>query len=249
MQDHVDANLLFLGTELGLYVTTDGGDAWFKYDQGVPTVSVMDMAIQQRENDLILGTHGRSVIIIDDYSPLRGLNEKSFEAEFTLLGVTDGQQYVSNRVPSSRFWGDAAYVGDNEAYGVTINVMVSGQHLVHPDFDLEKARLLAKAEQAKKDKNNKKDENMVIKALADKALFNVIDNKEEHPATKLLDAADKLVKKWMRWKKIYVLLPKPKVLWTEAIKSIVTFSWHLDMWAALMVNHHLLLKFICERQR
>ena len=151
-QDHVDENLLFLGTELGLYVSTDAGDSWFKYDHKVPTVSVMDMAIQQRENDLVLGTHGRSIIVIDDYSALRGLSADSFKASFKLINVADGQQYVTNRAPSSRFWGDAAYVGENEAYGVTLTLMASGQHLMHPDEDKEKLRLLNKAKQEKTEK-------------------------------------------------------------------------------------------------
>lgn len=167
VQDHVDEDLLFLGTELGLYASTDGGDSWFKYDNGVPTVSVMDMAIQQRENDLVLGTHGRSVIVVDDYSPLRGLTEKSFKQSLKLLSTSDGQQYVATRAPSSRFWGDAAYVGDNEVYGVTLNVMASGDHLVHPDEDKEKARKLAQAKKAKakKDDANEKAD----KPLSDKA--------------------------------------------------------------------------------
>ncbi|REL26463.1 hypothetical protein DXX93_07625 [Thalassotalea euphylliae] len=171
VQDHVDEDLLFLGTELGLYASTDGGDSWFKYDQNVPTVSVMDMAIQQRENDLVLGTHGRSVIVIDDYSPLRGLNEKSFNSSLKLLSVGDGQQYVSSRAPSTRFWGDAAYVGDNEVYGVTINVMASGDHLTHPDADKEKARQLAKAKKAANKDSGKKDE----KPLSEKARVTVKD--------------------------------------------------------------------------
>ncbi|MFD2166330.1 hypothetical protein ACFSJY_08625 [Thalassotalea euphylliae] len=172
VQDHVDEDLLFLGTELGLYATTDGGDSWFKYKNGVPTVSVMDMAIQQRENDLVLGTHGRSVIVVDDYSPLRGLNEKSFDESFKLLSVGDGQQYVSSRAPSTRFWGDADYVGENEVYGVTLNVMASGDHLKHPDAEKEKARQLAKAEKAKADKasKDKKDDK---KPLSDKARVTV----------------------------------------------------------------------------
>ena len=169
VQDHVDENLLFLGTELGLYATTDGGDSWFKYDQGVPTVSVMDLAIQQRENDLVLGTHGRSVIVIDDYSPLRGLNEDSFNASLKLLSAGDGQQYVSSRAPSTRFWGDAAYVGDNEVYGVTVNVMASGDHLAHPDADKEKARQLAKAQKNADSKAAKKEDGDKEKSLSDKA--------------------------------------------------------------------------------
>jgi photosystem II stability/assembly factor-like uncharacterized protein len=175
VQDHVDEDLLFLGTELGLYVSTDGGDSWFKYDQGVPTVSVMDMAIQQRENDLVLGTHGRSVIVIDDYSPLRGLNEKSFEQSFKLLSVGDGQQYTASRAPSSRFWGDADYVGDNEVYGITINVMADGEHLIHPDKDKEKARQLKLAAK----KASKKDEADKEKPLSDKARVTVKNQQGE----------------------------------------------------------------------
>lgn len=152
-QDHVDKDLLFLGTELGLWVSTNGGDDWFKFTQGVPTVSVMDMDIQRRENDLVLGTHGRSVYVIDDYSALRGLNEKSFESELSLMAITDGQQYFSNRAPSTRFWGDGAYAGENEAFGAIFHIMANGDFLSHPDEDKEKARLIAKrkAEAAKKD--------------------------------------------------------------------------------------------------
>ena len=181
-QDHIDENLLFLGTELGLYTSTDAGDSWFKYDQGVPTVSVMDMAIQKRENDLILGTHGRSIIVIDDYSALRGLTEKSFNAPLNLLSVSDGQQYVSTRAPSSRSWGDAAYVGENEAYGVVLTVMSAGDHLAHPDKDKEKARQIAEAKKEKKAKA-KEDKNTINKndttesKLSDKARITV-KNKE-----------------------------------------------------------------------
>ena len=167
-QDHVDENLLFLGTELGLFASTDAGDTWFKYDQGVPTVSVMDMAIQQRENDLVLGTHGRSIIVIDDYSALRGLTEKSFNTPLKLLSTSDGQQYVSNRAPSSRFWGDAAYVGENEAYGVTLTLMASGQHLAHPDEDKEKARQLKQAARTKSEKTKVQQQAAANKAKSDK---------------------------------------------------------------------------------
>ena len=58
LQDHVDPNLLFVGTEFGLFVSVDAGNSWTRFTAGVPTVSVMDMAIQERESDLILGTHG-----------------------------------------------------------------------------------------------------------------------------------------------------------------------------------------------
>ena len=169
-QDHMDKNLLFLGTELGLYVSTSAGEDWFKWDQGVPTVSVMDMAIQRRENDLVLGTHGRSIFIIDDYSALRGLSKKSFEENLRLLSVSEGQQYTAGRAPSSRFWGDAAFVGDNEDYGVVVTLMANGEFLNHPDKATNKAVQLAKRSKEKaqkKDGENKRDK------LTDKARVEV----------------------------------------------------------------------------
>jgi photosystem II stability/assembly factor-like uncharacterized protein len=139
-QDHKDENLLFLGTELGLHVSTNAGKQWFKWDQGVPTVSVMDMDIQERENDLVLGTHGRSIFVIDDYSALRSLSEADFSASLKLLSVTDGQQYQSMRAPSTRFWGSGAFEGENEAYGVVLTLIAAGDFLKHPDAAKEIAR-------------------------------------------------------------------------------------------------------------
>jgi photosystem II stability/assembly factor-like uncharacterized protein len=103
LQDHVDPDLLFLGTEFGLYVSNNGGDNWTKFTAGVPTVSVMDMAIQQRENDLVLGTHGRSLFVLDDYSALRGLDSDTFKERLKILSATPGQQYVARATPSTRF--------------------------------------------------------------------------------------------------------------------------------------------------
>ena len=124
-QDHVDPNLLFLGTEFGLFASTSGGKSWFKWTEGVPTVSVMDLAIQERENDLVLGTHGRSIFVIDDYSALRGLNEKDFKTKLKILGTTNGQQYSTKRAPSTRFWGSAGFVGENEKYGAFITFIAT----------------------------------------------------------------------------------------------------------------------------
>lgn len=171
-QDHVDENLLFLGTELGLYVSTNGGDEWFKFDQGVPTVSVMDMDIQRRENDLVLGTHGRSIIVIDDYSALRGLNEKSFEQPLALLSVSAGQQYSASRAPSTRFWGDGAFEGDNEDYGVVMSIMASGEFLPHPDKEQDKQRSIRlRAQQKDKQEGDEKS------APSDKAKVQIINSK------------------------------------------------------------------------
>ena len=141
LQDPLDPNLLFLGTEFGLFVSTNGGDDWFKFTAGVPTASVMDMAIQQRENDLVLGTHGRSIYILDDYSALRGLEEDDFDDRLAILAATPGQQYVARQTPSTRFTGSGEFRARNEPYGAMVTFVASGQDLPHPDQERERERL------------------------------------------------------------------------------------------------------------
>jgi len=145
-QDHEDPNLLFLGTEFGLFVSVDAGESWTRFTAGVPTVSVMDMAIQERENDLVLGTHGRSVYVIDDYSGLRGISEEDFGSRLKILSATAGQHYESSRSPSTRFTASAEFRAENEPYGVILTFMASGQDLPHPDEDAERERKILQRE-------------------------------------------------------------------------------------------------------
>ena len=74
-EDYENPNLLFLGTELGLYITINGGDRWSQFTKNVPPVAIHYIELQSQTNDLVMGTHGRGVIIIDDISPLREINE------------------------------------------------------------------------------------------------------------------------------------------------------------------------------
>ncbi|MCB0494837.1 MAG: hypothetical protein KDC79_01760 [Cyclobacteriaceae bacterium] len=74
-EDYVNENLLFLGTEFGLYVTIDGGAHWTQFTNNMPEVAVHYIELQPKTNDLVMGTHGRGVIIIDDISPLRELSQ------------------------------------------------------------------------------------------------------------------------------------------------------------------------------
>ncbi len=75
-EDYVSEDLLFLGTELGLYVTIDGGKNWSKFENNMPATAVHFIDLQKQTNDLVMGTHGRGVIIIDDISPLRELTQE-----------------------------------------------------------------------------------------------------------------------------------------------------------------------------
>ena len=74
-EDFVNPDLLFLGTEFGLYITSDGGSQWSKFTNNMPAVAIHHLELQKSTNDLVMGTHGRGVIIIDDISPLRQINE------------------------------------------------------------------------------------------------------------------------------------------------------------------------------
>ncbi len=140
LQDPVDPGLLFLGTEFGLYFSTDSGGEWTKFTAGVPTASVMDMAIQAREADLVLGTHGRAAFVIDDYRALRGLKAADFSSRLKILSVGEGQQYDPVQTPSTRFTGSGEFRAPNEPYGVMITFMASGSDLPHPDPERERAR-------------------------------------------------------------------------------------------------------------
>lgn len=75
-EDYVNENILYLGTETGLYITIDGGESWIKFTNNMPSASVHYIALHPKKNDLILATHGRGIIIIDDISPLREINQE-----------------------------------------------------------------------------------------------------------------------------------------------------------------------------
>ena len=140
-----------------MFISTNGGEDWFKFTEGVPTVSVMDMAIQQRESDLVLGTHGRSIFVLDDYSALRGLNAAAFNQRLAILNTTAGQQYDANQTPSTRFTGSGEFRAENEPYGVMITFMASGDDLPHPDKDAERARSISQRSEKPAEQDQEKD--------------------------------------------------------------------------------------------
>ncbi len=80
-EDYENEDLLFLGTEFGLYITIDGGKNWSRFENNMPPVAVHFIDLHKKTNDLVLGTHGRGVIIIDDISPLRQLTQEALAAD------------------------------------------------------------------------------------------------------------------------------------------------------------------------
>ena len=123
-QDPEVPGLLFVGTEFGFYFSVDGGAAWTKLTSGLPTISVRDMAIQERENDLVLATFGRGFYILDDYTPLRELakNEAILEQEGHIFPVEDAVMYVQTGGKYGQ--GSTFYKSENPEFGATFTYFV-----------------------------------------------------------------------------------------------------------------------------
>lgn len=120
VEDHVDRNLLFAGTEFGLFASQNGGASWFEIEGGLPTIAVRDLWIQKRRNDLVVGTFGRGIYILDDYRPLRTMNANAVHAEATLFPPRDAELYVERLplgLPGKGFQGETYYTADNPPFG------------------------------------------------------------------------------------------------------------------------------------
>jgi photosystem II stability/assembly factor-like uncharacterized protein len=94
IQDHQNGNLLFAGTEFGLFVSVDGGGRWVKMRGGMPVIQVRDMTVQKRENDLVLATFGRGFYILDDYSALREIGPETLAEDVKLFPLRDAYLYT-----------------------------------------------------------------------------------------------------------------------------------------------------------
>ncbi|UCH97014.1 MAG: glycosyl hydrolase, partial [Candidatus Aminicenantes bacterium] len=119
-QDHIKPDLLFIGTEFGIFFTLDGGKHWIKLTGGVPTISFRDIEIQERENDLVGASFGRGFFILDDYSPLRRVNEKILEKEAVLFPVKKVLLYIPRRpldLEGKASMGDAFFTAPNPPFG------------------------------------------------------------------------------------------------------------------------------------
>ncbi|HEX4951777.1 MAG TPA: hypothetical protein VF017_00065 [Thermoanaerobaculia bacterium] len=140
LQDPVEPNLLFLGTELGLYVSIDAGKSWLRFRHGLPTASVMDLAIHPREHDLIVATHGRAMYVIDDIRPLRGLATLDPAKTLTLFELAPAQQVQLKPNMLDTINSQSQFRGENRAYGALISFYLAAPHLPHPDPEVERTR-------------------------------------------------------------------------------------------------------------
>jgi hypothetical protein len=117
VQDHIRPELFFAGTEFGAFFTIDNGENWVQLKSGLPTIAVYDIAIQERENDLVLGTFGRGFYILDDYSPLRELSHEMVEKEAHLFNIKEALMYIQTSNKDNQ--GDTYYKAPNPVFGAT----------------------------------------------------------------------------------------------------------------------------------
>lgn len=116
VQDHENPNLLFVGTEYGLFFTLDGGNQWIKLKNGIPTIAIRDLEIQKRENDLVAASFGRGFYILDNYSPLRNINENELAKEALLFPVKNPLLYLQTNL-DGRSYGHSFFTSPNPEYG------------------------------------------------------------------------------------------------------------------------------------
>ena len=125
IEDPENENLLFLGTDDGLYISVDAGGKWTKWTNGFPTVPVKDLVIHPREQDLVIGTFGRAAWVLDDIRPLRALaNKNATSKKLQLFEPPTAYQAAYQQPTGSRFGADAMYQGENKNGGAIISYFV-----------------------------------------------------------------------------------------------------------------------------
>jgi photosystem II stability/assembly factor-like uncharacterized protein len=124
-EDHVNRDMLFIGTEYGVYVTLNGGGNWIQLKNGLPTIQVPDLDIQRRENDLVIATFGRSFYVMDDYSYLRELTKENLQKPAHIFNIKDTWQFT----PSSNrdYQGEAYFRTPNPAVAVKIRYNIASE--------------------------------------------------------------------------------------------------------------------------
>lgn len=164
VEDIENPNLMFLGTDDGLYISLDAGTNWKKWTaEGYPTVPTMDLVIHPREQDLIIGTFGRAAWILDDIRPLRELasDKTSLTKEVALFQSPTAYQAAYQQPTGSRFGGDALYNAENRKDGAMITYFLKNGK--DPLKKPEKKEDDEKDEAAAEDKGEKEEKDGVVK--------------------------------------------------------------------------------------
>ncbi len=134
-EDPVNPNLLYVGMEFGIYASLDGGKTWFSLQNNLPTVAVRDIAVHPRDNDLIIGTHGRGIWIMDNVEPLQDMTPEIFQSDVHVFRIppTTAYQVSSSGEPSSR----PVYSGENPDYGMIFTAYLKDKPKEKPEIAIK----------------------------------------------------------------------------------------------------------------
>ncbi len=141
-QDHVNPDLLFIGTEFGVFFTIDGGKKWTQLKSGIPDIQVRDIAIQRRENDLVVATFGRGFYILDDYTPLRQITKDTTNKAAFIFPIKDALLYIETSNKDQQ--GATYYKAANPPYGATFTYFIKDIPKTLKELRQEKEELLFK---------------------------------------------------------------------------------------------------------
>jgi photosystem II stability/assembly factor-like uncharacterized protein len=138
VQDYVNPNLLFAATEFGVYFTIDGGKKWIKLTGGVPTIAFRDLQIQRRENDLVCGSFGRGIYILDDYSCLRNISNEELGKEAILFQPTKAWWYIPNDLGVVQ--GSETFTAPNPPFGAVFTYYLEDKYKTLKSIRQEKEK-------------------------------------------------------------------------------------------------------------
>ena len=168
-QDPAAPELMFAGTEFGLFFTKDGGQRWLQLKGGLPTIAIRDIAVQQREGDLVLASFGRGFFILDDLSPLREATPATLEKDFELFGLRPAKMYIEaapGGEPGPGFRGVTFFTAENPPFGAVFTYYLK-EGLTTQEKQRWKREKEADEKAAKaKDDKDKKDEKRLAKGEA-----------------------------------------------------------------------------------
>ncbi len=139
-QDHINPGLLFLGTEFSFFASFDGGASWTEFNKGLPTIPVRDIAIQEREDALVIATFGRGFYVIDDYTPLRNYSKDISGKPGYIFPIKEAKMFVQTDEFDNQ--GSMYYIANNPQYGATITYYVDTVPKTDRDIRKEKEKKL-----------------------------------------------------------------------------------------------------------
>lgn len=179
LQDPIEPNLVFLGTENGLYVSFDKAQSWNKWTHGYPSASTMDLALQEREHDLAIGTFGRAFYVLDDIRPLREFATRGFEtaknSDIILFDMNDAYQMTYRQPAGMRFPADGGpFEGENKYFGTA-----TAKFWIRDDKQKEAPKEEDKKKRKKKKKEDDNEKDEAVKKLPSKIKMTVLNSSED----------------------------------------------------------------------